>query len=218
MNAGTSDDVVMAPGRTLTNDVNPFRHLRSVPDPAAPSRTDAATAHLVRVASGDQDAFAGLYDELGGLVFGIVERVVRNRALAEEITQEVFLDVWRLAGRFDPDRGSARSWVATMAHRRSVDRVRSEEASRSRDDRVGRLEPTHTEEVADQVGDHLDRERVRQALDRLTLAQRQTIELAYFGGHSYRQVAVLLDMPEGTVKTRIRDGLIRLRDILGTMS
>lgn len=198
--------------------MNPFRHLRSVPDrPASDSRADIATAHLVQVAAGDRDAFAGLYDELGGMVYGIVERVLRNRAMAEEVAQEVFLDVWRKAARFDPNRGSARSWVATLAHRRAVDRVRSEEAARARDDRSGRLEPTDTEEVADQVGDHLDRERVRRALERLTPAQRQTIELAYFGGHSYRQVAVLLDMPEGTVKTRIRDGLIRLRDILGAV-
>lgn len=204
--------------RRLSEDVNPFRHLRSVPDApiAASGSSDPASILLARVAGGDQEAFAGLYDELAGLVFGIVNRVVRNRALAEEIAQEVFIDVWRRAPRYERSKGSARSWVSTIAHHRAVDRVRSEESGRARDDRVGRLEPTDTDGVADEVEDHFERDRVRRALDHLTPVQRQTIELAYYGGHTYRQVAALLDMPEGTVKTRIRDGLIRLRDILGT--
>jgi RNA polymerase sigma-70 factor, ECF subfamily len=203
--------------RMLTAEVNPFRHLRSVPDrPAGEDPPDAAAVLMGRVASGDQDAFTSLYDDLSGLVYGVVLRVVRDRALAEEVTQEAFLDVWRRAPRFDPTKGSIRSWVSTIAHHRAVDRVRSEESSRAREERDGRLQPTETDGVAAEVEDTLDRERVRLALEHLTAVQRQTIELAYYGGHTYRQVAVMLDMPEGTVKTRIRDGLIRLRDILGT--
>lgn len=170
---------------------------------------------LRRVARGDEQAFAALYDELARLVHGIVLRVLRDPSQSEEVTQEVLVELWRLAPRYDRSKGSVRSWAATVAHRRAVDRVRSEQASRARDDRSGRLEITETDTVASDVEDRLDRERVVKALEELTPLQRQSVELAYYGGHTYREVAVLLDIPEGTVKTRIRDGLTRLRDQLG---
>lgn len=200
-------------GRRLPADVKPLRRLRAVADPApdptpAPERVGAL---VQRVAAGDQAAFAALYDEVAGLVHGIVLRVLRDPSMAEEVTQEVFVELWRQAPSFDPQRGAVKSWVATMAHRRAVDRVRSEQASRRRDDRVGRLEPQVTDPVQDEVEDRLDRDRVGRALGQLTPLQRQTVELAYYGGHTYREVAVLLGLPEGTVKTRIRDGLQRLR-------
>jgi RNA polymerase sigma-70 factor, ECF subfamily len=131
----------------------------------------------------------------------------------------VFVELWRVAPRFDPARGTVAAWVATIAHRRAVDRVRSEQAGRNRVEREAtRVERPH-DDVAEGViardQSQFERHRVRRALDRLTSMQREAVELAYFGGHTYREVAVLLDVPEGTIKTRIRDGMIRLRDELG---
>lgn len=193
--------------------VNPFRRLRAVPDDAAAA--DPVAAYMVRVARGDGEAFAELYDELAPTVHGVVLRVLRDPATAEEVTQEVFVELWRIAARFDPEKGSVRGWASTLAHRRAVDRVRSEQARRDRTERVGRLEPRHENRVATDVEDRFDRQRVRRALDGLTPLQREAVELAYFGGHTYREVAALLEVAEGTAKTRIRDGLIRLRDAMG---
>lgn len=181
---------------------------------------DPLAALMQRAGRGDQDAFAELYDATAGLVHGIVRRVVRDPAQSEEVTQEVFVEIWRLAPRFDGTRGTVTSWVATMAHRRAVDRVRSEQSSRARVERDGaRAVVSEHDAAADPVveRDHaeFERRRVRKALDRLTAMQREAVELAYFGGHTYREVAVLLGEPEGTIKTRIRDGMIRLRDELG---
>ena len=173
---------------------------------------------MTRVARGDEAAFARLYDMLMPTVYGIVLRVLRDPAQSEEVAQEVMVELWKQATRYDAQRGSVRSWVATLAHRRAVDRVRSQQSSRDRDDRAARLEPTVPDPVADDVADRLDAERVGRALAELTPLQRETVTLAYYGGHTYREVAVLLDVPEGTVKTRIRDGLIRLRDTLGVTS
>jgi RNA polymerase sigma-70 factor (ECF subfamily) len=170
---------------------------------------------LSAVAGGDRGAFAELYDLVSPTVFGLVRSVVRDRAMAEEVTQEVFAQVWRLAPRFEPSAGSATAWVHTLAHRRAVDRVRSEQASRRRIERAGRLSAVPPDEPDEAVVEGLDRQRVRAALAGLTERQRRAIELAYYGGHTYEEVAVLLDIPTGTAKTRIRDGLIRLRDALG---
>ena len=170
---------------------------------------------LVAVAGGDQAAFATLYDRVSPQVLGVALRVLRDRALAEEVTQEVMVEVWRKADRFDPDRGTASGWVTTLAHRRAVDRVRSEQASRDRDDRVSRRdEPRAFDSVADEVEISLDHWQVRKALSTLTDRQREAIELAYFGGHTYRDVAKVLAIPEGTAKSRLRDGLLRLREAL----
>lgn len=169
------------------------------------------------VARGDESAFARLYDELAPLVYGIVLNVVRDPSMSDEVTQEIFVELWRIAPRFDTERGSVRSWAATIAHRRAVDRVRSEESRRRREERDHELSVVDdvTDPVAAVVDDQFDRARVRRALDELTPTQREAITLAYFGGKTYREVAALLDIPEGTAKTRIRDGLIRLRDKMG---
>ena len=175
---------------------------------------------LRRAGLGDQVAFGELYDQLAGLVHGVVLKVVRDPSQSEEVTQEVFVELWRLAARHDVTRGTVRSWAATVAHRRAIDRVRSEQAARDRLERQGNASilPDH-DEVADEVAEALDRPvdraRVRRSLERLTQVQREAVELAYYGGHTYREVAVLLGVAEGTVKTRIRDGMIRLRDELG---
>ena len=182
----------------------------------ARSLSDAASEELlVAVAQGDQLAFASLYDRVTPQVLGVALRVLRDRALAEEVTQEVMVEVWRKADRFDPERGTASGWITTLAHRRAVDRVRSEQASRDRDDRVSRRdEPRAFDAVADEVQVNLDHWQVRKALSTLTERQREAIELAYFGGHTYRDVARVLGIPEGTAKSRLRDGLLRLREAL----
>ena len=193
------------------------RHTAASTDAAAAS--DPQLALIQRVGRGDQAAFADLYDTIAPLVHGVVLKVVRDPSQAEEVVQEVFVELWRVAPRFDPARGTVTSWVATIAHRRAVDRVRSEQSARNRVEREStRVERPH-DDVADSVvavdQSQFDRRRVRRALDRLTSMQREAVELAYFSGYTYREVAVLLDVPEGTVKTRIRDGMIRLRDELG---
>jgi RNA polymerase sigma-70 factor (ECF subfamily) len=171
---------------------------------------------LSRTARGDQPAFEQLYHRIAAPVFGIVRRVLRDPAQAEEVTQEVLVEVWRTASRFDETRGGAMPWVMTMAHRRAVDRVRSEQSAGNRERRVGRrdVEPSY-DEVAEVVEARLEREAVRRCLGTLTDIQRESVTLAYYSGYNYREVAELLDLPLGTVKTRMRDGLIRLRDCLG---
>ncbi|UDY34067.1 ECF RNA polymerase sigma factor SigK [Dermatobacter hominis] len=196
--------------------MNPFRRLRAVPD-AAPTDGDPADSLMARVAKGDQGAFAELYDLLAPRVHAVVLRVLRDPAMAEEVTQEVMVEVWRLAPRYDRSRGGVRTWASTISHRRAVDRVRATQSSRDRDERdavLGSASPA-VDEVAEVVEDRLERERVALAMDSLTDTQRESIELAYWSGYTYREVAAVLDVPEGTVKTRIRDGLIRLRDHLG---
>ena len=171
---------------------------------------------LVRVAAGDEAAFGSLYDVVAGPVMGLVTRVVRDRPQAEEVAQEVLVDVWRTATRFDPERGNALSWVLTIAHRRAVDRVRSQQASADREDKAGRMDVRRPfDEVAESTMANLDQQRVRQCLSALTELQRESILLAYYNGYTYPEVAAVLKVAPGTVKTRIRDGLIRLRDCLG---
>ncbi|GAB3887469.1 ECF RNA polymerase sigma factor SigK [Terrabacter terrigena] len=171
---------------------------------------------LRRAAAGDESAFADLYDAVSSRVFGLVRRVVRDPAQSEEVTQEVFLEIWRHSARFDPGRGSPLSWMLTIAHRKAVDRVRSAEAARNRDEGYGAStqDVTH-DSTAEAVVERLDAERVHRALETLTSAQREALQLAYLGGYTHTEVATMLDLPLGTAKTRIRDGLIRLRDTLG---
>jgi RNA polymerase sigma-70 factor (ECF subfamily) len=173
--------------------------------------------HLLRrAATGDESAFAELYDAVSARLFGLVRRVVRDPAQSEEVTQEVFLEIWRHSARFDPSKGAALSWMLTIAHRKAVDRVRSAEAARHRDEGYGASthDVTH-DSTSEAVVERLDAERVHRALETLTQAQRQALELAYLGGYTHTEVASMLDLPLGTAKTRIRDGLIRLRDTLG---
>ncbi|MEU9333686.1 sigma-70 family RNA polymerase sigma factor [Streptomyces sp. NPDC048290] len=175
----------------------------------------AADPLLLKVADGDQRAFEELYTLVSGPVFGLVRRVVRDAAQAEEVAQEVLLELWRTAARFDPARGSALSWILTVAHRRAVDRVRSARAAGEREQREAlRTAGPAFDQVAEEVEAGLERELVRHCLDRLTDLQRQSVTLAYYDGYTYREVAERLSLPLGTVKTRMRDGLTRLRHCL----
>jgi RNA polymerase sigma-70 factor (ECF subfamily) len=181
---------------------------------------DSSSEDLLElVARGDEAAFETLYDRHSGVVFGLSRSVLRDPHQAEEVAQEVMLEIWRTAPRFDASKGSAKAWISTMAHRRAVDRVRSSQASRSRDEAVaaGQGERDY-DDVVEKVESRLDVERVRHCLQGLTPRQHDTVTLAYYGGHSYAHVADLLKLPLGTVKTRMRDGLIRLRDCLGVGS
>ncbi|HET9897598.1 MAG TPA: ECF RNA polymerase sigma factor SigK [Streptosporangiaceae bacterium] len=155
---------------------------------------------LTLVAKGDERAFASVYDQLAGPVYGLVRRVVRNAAQSEGVAQEVLLEVWRAASRFDPAKGSAVTWVMTIAHRRAVDRVRSAAAATEREQRIARSSEPR-DDVADAVEATLEHERVRRCLQGVTELQRESITLAYYGGYSYREVAALLGSTLGTIKT-----------------
>jgi RNA polymerase sigma-70 factor (ECF subfamily) len=174
---------------------------------------------LLRAAArGDERAFAELYDMVAPRVYGLARRILRDPAQAEEVAQEAMVEVWRTATRFDTARGSATSWIFTIAHRRAVDRVRSEQtAARARQAAASILD-TPYDEVVDRATTHLEQQQVRRCLQSLTERQREAINLAYYHGYTYREVAELLDTGLPTIKTRMRDGLIRLRDCLGVAS
>lgn len=177
--------------------------------------TDSDLADLLgQVAKGDLAAFDALYDRVAASVFGVVRGVVRDGAQAEEVAQEVVVEVWRTASRFDRSKGSAMAWVTTIAHRRGIDRVRSEQKATERELRAATAAIAY-DDVVETVEANIDRERVRRCLAGLTELQRESVMLAYYGGYTYRQVAGLLGVPPGTVSTRMRDALIRLRDCLG---
>lgn len=185
------------------------------PDPAAgQARGDELRALLSQVARGDMEAFEAVCHQIGAPVFGTVRAVVRDLPQSEEVVQEVLVEVWRCASRFDADRGSAMAWITTIAHRRAVDRVRSERRSAERELRAASHAIAY-DDVAETAEANLEAERVRRCLGSLTDLQRQAVTLAYYGGYTYRQVAALLGVAAGTVSTRMRDGLIRLRDCLG---
>jgi RNA polymerase sigma-70 factor (ECF subfamily) len=187
------------------------------PAPEAAQRGGADLEELLTlVGRGDEAAFEAVYDRIAAPVFGLIRRVLRDSAQSEEVAQEALLEVWRTAARFDPARGSAMTWVMTIAHRRAVDRVRSEAAAAEREVRAASAAvPAPSDEVAEAVESSLEAERVSRCLDGLTELQRESIVLAYYSGYTYPQVAALLGVALSTVKTRIRDGLKRLRDCLG---
>ncbi|WP_326664104.1 sigma-70 family RNA polymerase sigma factor [Streptomyces sp. NBC_00385] len=171
---------------------------------------------LGRVARGDQDAFSQVYEAVCGPVLGLVRSVLRDPAQSEEVAQEVLVEVWRTAPRFQAARGSAMNWVLTLAHHRAVDRVRSVEATTAREHKAALLDRTPAfDDVTEQVETRLEREQVRRCMRTLSELQRESVTLAYYRGLTYREVAELLAAPLGTIKTRLRDGLIRLRDCLG---
>ncbi len=173
-------------------------------------------ALLRRVGHRDRDAFAAFYDATCSRVYGVVLRVLRDRGYSEETTQEIYLQVWRSAETYDPAAGSALAWVLTLAHRRAVDRVRAEQSATQRDSRWG---ATTVERAVDEVSDAVmsgeERRRVAACLDGLTDIQRECIELAYYQGLTYVQVAERLSANLATIKSRMRDALRGLRNCLG---
>lgn len=180
------------------------------------SGADLAADLVVRVAGGDQQAFAELYDLLSARVFGLILRVLVNRSQSEEVLQEVFLEIWQSAARFAPNRGQGRTWILTIAHRRAVDRVRASQSSTDRDLRAGiRDIGVAHDSVAEQVELSMAGERVVAALNTLPEPQREALIMSYYGGYSQSEIAVLVGVPLGTVKTRMRDGLSRLRKEMG---
>ncbi len=183
--------------------------------PGAPGPPDP-DALLALVARGDEGAFEQLYDLVAPAVHGICLQVVRDPAQAEEVTQEVLVEAWRTASRFDAGKGSVRAWIVTMARRRAVDRVRSAQAASDRDVVAGfrGMDRDH-DSVSETVEVRLEQQQVRRCLGGLTELQREAVTLAFYRGHTHREVSDLLQVPLGTVKTRLRDGLIRLRDCLG---
>jgi RNA polymerase sigma-70 factor, ECF subfamily len=188
----------------------PERALQLPQQPAAPDLD-----HIMnRVAAGDEDAFATLYDAVAPRTYGLIRRIVRDPALAEEVTQDAMIEVWRTAPRFDHNRGSAVGWILAIAHHRAVDRVRAEQAATDRERRAGPAGVPYDEVIAE-VTARLEQEAVRRCLRALTGIQREAILLAYYGGLTYRDVAERLGAGLPTIKTRMRDGLIRLRDCLG---
>lgn len=201
-------------------------HLRPVSseEPDGPPGDDPGAAPdlselLRRAGRADEAAFAVLYDATSARIYGLALRVVRDPAQAEEVTQEAFLEIWRTAGRYDPEKGSPFAWILTITHRKAVDRVRSAEASTRRDTTYHQTnQPIDHDTTAEAANASFEAHRVRGALQTLTEVQREAISLAYFGGYTHTEVATMLDLPVGTAKTRIRDGLIRLRDVMGVGS
>ncbi|CAN5369946.1 ECF RNA polymerase sigma factor SigK [soil metagenome] len=192
--------------------------LTAVEGTGSSSRDELADL-LAASARGDERAFADLYDQTSSRVYGMVLRVIRDAAQAAEVTQDVYLEVWRQSARFDPSRSAVMPWLLMIAHRRAVDRVRSAQSAVVRDSKYAELNTERPyDSVSEQVHSSLEAQRVRKVLDDLTEAQREAVSLAYFGGYTHSEVAELLHIPLGTVKTRIRDGLIRLRDALGVTS
>lgn len=194
----------------------PWGTLTGVTTPARESAADSAQDLMAAVAAGDQTAFASLYDLLSRAVHGTCLGVLRDPDHAAEVAQEVWVEVWRTAARYEVARGSVRTWVTTLAHRRAVDRVRAVQAQRDRDQRVlDESTERPFDVVADDVEQRLEQSAVRDCLGSLTETQRTAVVLAYYGGRTYREVATELDAALPTVKSRIRDGLLRLKDCLG---
>ncbi|MBK0868097.1 MAG: ECF RNA polymerase sigma factor SigK [Saccharopolyspora sp.] len=188
---------------------------RRVPPPADDGGPDAQ-ALIAEVAKGDERAFEQLYELIAGSLFGLVQRIVRDAAQSEEVAQEALVEVWRTATHYRPERGSVLTWVLTVAHRKAVDRVRSAQAGRDREARVGaRDQGRPFDEVSESVTTRWEQRQVRRCLSTLTELQRESVLLTYYRGYTYRETAGLLEAPASTIKTRLRDGLIRLRDCLG---
>jgi RNA polymerase sigma factor (sigma-70 family) len=162
-----------------------------------------------RLIAGDESAVGDLYDQYSSFVFGLARRVTGDRTAAEDVTQDVFVTCWERPEVFDPDRGRLRTFLGTLAHRRAVDWVRREEARRRRAERDAAL-VVRVPDVEEMVSALASAERVRAEVERLPAGQAEAIRLAYFGGRTYRQVAVQLGIPEGTAKSRLRLGLRRI--------
>jgi RNA polymerase sigma factor (sigma-70 family) len=187
-------------GRQAGRDVRPSQWERTTRD---------------RLIAGEEGALNEVYDQYSSFVYGLALRVIGEARAAEDVSQDVFVAVWERAGAFDPDRGSLRTWLGTLAHRRAVDHVRREEARRRRAIRAA-ARPVSTPDVEEMALALVTAERVRSALETLPDEQRRAIQLAYFGGKTYRQVAEVLGIPEGTAKSRLRLGLRRVADVIET--
>ena len=188
----------------------------SSPASASISKTNPASdaGDLGGIAQRDQTALARIYDRLGNAVYGLSRQVLKDDGLAQDVTQEIFLRLWNEPQRFDPERGSLRSFLLREAHSRSIERVRSEEARRQRESRSDFRDRPVPLNIEDDVLRSLTSNEVRNALSQLPPGERSAIVLAYYGGHSYREVASVLGAPEGTVKSRIRSGLLKLSSLL----
>ncbi|MGZ5370403.1 ECF RNA polymerase sigma factor SigK [Aeromicrobium sp.] len=189
--------------------------LRSVTDP---EETADLGELLTLVARGDELAFGAIYDHMAASVYGLARRVIRDPARAEEISQEVFLQVWQTAARFDPARGQGKSWILTLAHRRAVDAVRHDHAATTRDRKYDWSGGPDYDQVEEEVTVNLEHQQVRKCMDSLTDLQRESVHLAYYKGFTYAEVASVLDVNPATIKTRMRDGLVRLRDCIGVVA
>ena len=170
-------------------------------------------ALVSRVARGDSQAFDALYDLVSSAVYGVARRVVRDPTRAEDVTQDVFLEVWRKAARFDRKLGKGKTWIMTIAHRRAVDAVRRSESLKKQDQHTA-PDLVTSDQPADALIRTEEHGEVRDCLETLTDLQLESVRLAYFNGYTYAEVASVLDKPLPTIKTRMRDGLIRLRDCL----
>lgn len=183
-------------------------------------RTDLQTASdanlAMAIARWRDDALAEIYRRHAGAVFGLARRLLQDASRAEEVVQEVFLRLWHQPDRYDPERGSLRSYLLAQTHGRSVDILRSETSRRRREEREARESASAGYGVEHEVFDITVAEKVREAVTSLPVSQRRAIELAYFGGHTYREVAAILDEPEGTVKGRIRAGLKHMHAVLAS--
>lgn len=185
------------------------------PEPP-PSTAVDIDAVLADVAGGDREAFAALYDSVASRVHGLVKRILVDDAQSQEVTQEIFLEIWQTAPRFERGRGSALGWIFTITHRRAVDRVRSSQSGRERDERIAVRDVEIDFDPVAEAGDiRIEAERVRHAMHDLSEAHREAITLAYYGGYSQSEIATATGAPLGTVKTRLRDGMIRLRELMG---
>jgi RNA polymerase sigma-70 factor (ECF subfamily) len=178
-----------------------------------PQSTAWEQAVRARLVARDDTALSDLYDQFGSFVYGLAARVIGDRRAAEDVSQDVFLYVWEHPQAFEPQRGRMRTFLGTLAHRRAVDHVRREEARRRRNERDAAL-PVSVPDVDEMAMALVAAERVRAEVERLPVEQREAIELAYFGGRTYRQVAEELGIPEGTAKSRLRLGLRRIADAL----
>ncbi len=199
----------MSGARLLLDASHPWHH-----EPIVVPAPDLQSM-MGQVVLGDERAFAELYDALAGTVYGTVKRVLRDPAMSEEVAQEVFVELWRTAARFDPARASVSTWAVTIARRRAVDRVRAEQSHRNRIERAGQRRSDDVEPTDATVIASLDAERVARALAELPEDQRVVIEMAFLDGQSHSEIADRLDIPLGTVKSRVRSGLKKLSGRLG---
>ncbi len=203
----------------MSSDQEPPAARRAVEDGVDGRLADLFSEVRANTGANSEQAFAELYDLTSARLHGLILSVVRSADIAAEVTQEVYVEVWRQASRWSPDKGSVRAWMHTIAHRRAVDRVRSVQRQTDRDARwagtTRESEPDHTWEGVEAA---LDVEGVKSALDKLSRVQKEAVSLAYYGGYSHREVAEMLGLPLGTVKTRIRDGLLGLRHVMGAQT